>query len=874
MAIPLINTKLYAPLLRPSHIARARLRASLNSDFLKGDTFTRKLTIISAPAGYGKTTLTVEWLNNLDLQIAWFSLDENDNDPVRFLTYLLNAFKHIQPQFGSVTLDMLQSPQLLPLEVLLTPLLNEIEAIHSPLILVLDDYHLIQTPTIHQYLNFLVEHQPPQLHTVIVSREDPQLPLHRLRARGQMLEIRQEDIRFTLQETTDFLQKAVNQELSPENIAAIEHRTEGWVTGMQLLALSLQKQSDAQGFIRSFAGSNRFILDYLFEEVFHQQLEEIQTFLIKTSVLENLSAGLCEAVTGYNNSSSILKSLDQSNLFILPLDQSQTWYRYHRLFLDLLRHQLRLHQEISQSALHNKASLWYEDQGYREEAVKHALAGSDWERATDLIYQASEAMLKSGAIATMLGWLQKIPVGFIQAKPEYCLTYAWPLLLTGQVNAANPFLETAEKLASHDSALLGEIAAAQAFQAQTMGDEARMVERSEHALSLLPETDLSSRSILAMNLGIAYWHAGAIAKAERYLNQALPAARQTGNKYAEVTSLLFLGRVHAVRGRLQTAAKFFNGIVEAQVRAPIVALAYLDLSMLHYEWNDLKAADRYLEQGIEIIGPNGNLEFQVAGLMQKARLRLAQGDRHGALEVFEKYSQIKDVHEIPVRSRTRMAACAVEIGIALGDLEMAERWAEHATSGPDTHPFYRFLCLAPIRLLMAQNKLPEAEKLLAKAYEIASEAGWQYGMTALRVMQTLAAPSNSAALEYLTDALTLAQPEKFIRTFMDGGTTLVPLLKEAARRGIFPVYVGEILAVFEDMAGTSTVGLPPGIEPLSERELEVLRLLAAGLTNRQIAEQLIVSISTVKSHVHHISSKLGASNRTQAVTQARELGLL
>ena len=589
MAIPLIKTKLYIPPLRSSRIPRSRLGEVLSGDFLQGDTFIRKLTLVSAPAGYGKTTLTVEWLNELDFQIAWFSLDENDNDPVRFLTYLINAFQHIQPELGRATLEMLQSPQPLPPEVLLTPLLNEIEALH-PCVLVIDDYHLIETQVIHQYMNFLVEHQPPQLHTVIVSREDPPLPLHRLRARGQVLEIRQEDIRFTIEETAEFLEKVVDQQLSFDDINAVERRTEGWVTGMQLLALSLQKQSDAQNFIQSFAGSNRFILDYLFEEVFHQQTEKIQSFLTKTSVLENLSTGLCEAVTGDKDCSEILRTLDQTNLFVLPLDQSRTWYRYHRLFLDLLRHQLRLRQEISQPELHKKASLWYEDQGYLDNAVKHALAGCDWKRAIHLTYLASEEMLKGGSVATLLGWLGKIPVEIIHTKPEYCLTYAWPLLLAGQVKTADSFLETAEKLAVRDSALLGEISAAKAFQAQTLGDETRMVEQSERALSLLPESDLSSRSILAMNLGIAYWHAGAMTKTQHNLEQALPAARQTGNKYAEITSLLFLGRVYAVRGKLQVAAKYFNGIVDTQVRAPIVGLAYLDLSMLHYEWNNLEAA--------------------------------------------------------------------------------------------------------------------------------------------------------------------------------------------------------------------------------------------------------------------------------------------
>ena len=874
MTIPLIKTKLCAPLLRPSHIARPRLREYLNSAFLQGDAFTRKLTLISAPAGYGKTTLTIDWLSILNVQIAWFSLDESDNDPVRFLTYLINAFRQVHPEIGGATLEMLHSPQLPPPEVLLTPLLNGIETMGPPFVLVIDDYHLIQTPLIHQLLNFLIEHLPPQLHTVIVTREDPPLPLPRLRAQGQMLEIRQEDIRFTIEETTDFLGNVISEELSSENIAAVNRRTEGWVTGIQLFVLSLQKHSDTEEFIQSFTGSERFVLDYLFEEVFCQQTEEIQDFLLITSILENLSAGLCEAITGRGDSGEVLRSLDQANLFILPLDQSHNWYRYHRLFRDLLRHRLRMQQEVSQQELHQKASQWHEDQGYLENAVHHSVDGSDWERAAALIYQASDGLLKGGAIATMISWFKRIPVEIIRSRPEYCLAYGWPLLLSGQVNEADPFLEAAEEMAGDDPQLLGEIASAQAFQAQSRGDEQSLIERSELALSLLPETDLSSRSILALNLGIAYWHDGDMTKTDRALNEALPAARQTGNKYAEISALLFLGRTYAVQGRLQQALGFFNGIVEAQIRVPIVALAHLDLSALYYEWNDLKTSDRHLEQGIEIIGPNGNPEFIIAGLMQKARLQLARGNHQGTLDMLEKWDRNEGVHELPIRTQARKAACAVEVALTLGNLEMAVHWAEQVTAELDAHPFYRFLYFTPVRLLMAQNKKLEAFDLLKKTYLIADEAGWKYGLIALRVMQSLAAPNSDAALEYLTDALTLAQPERFIRTFVDGGSALIPLLIEAARQGVFPEYVGEILEAFESKISPSSVSLPPGIKPLSERELEVLRLLAAGLTNRQIAEQLVVSISTVKSHVHHICNKLDASNRTQAVARARQFGFL
>ncbi len=874
MTIPLIKTKLNVPPLRPSHIVRPRLREYLNCEFLSGSAFTRKLTLISAPAGYGKTTLTVDWLSTLNIQTAWFSLDESDNDPVRMLTYLVNAFQTVHAEIGGATLEMLGSPQLPPPEVLLTPLLNGIEAVQLPFALVIDDYQLIQTPLIHQHLNFLIEHLPPQIHIVIVTREDPPLPLHRLRALGQMSEIRQEDIRFTIEETTDFLGNIIREKLSSENIAAIDRRTEGWVTGIQLFALSLEKHAHAQEFIQTFTGSDRFVLDYLFEEVFHLQTEETQNFLLMTSVLENLSPGLCEAVTGREDSGEVLRSLDHDNLFILSLDPSQNWYRYHRLFRDLLRHRMRSQNEISRRELHQKASQWYENQGNMEKAVHHCLESANWKRAAALIYQASDGLLKAGAIATMIRWFKRIPVEIIRSQPEYCLAYGWPLLLSGQVDQADPFLEAAEEMAGDDRQLLGEIASAQAFQAQSRGDEQRLIERSELALSLISETDLSSRSILALNLGIAYWHDGDMSETERVLNEALAAARKTGNKYAEISALLFLGRTHAVRGRLQQAMGYFNGIVDAQIRVPILALAHLDLSALYYEWNDLINSGRHLEQGFEMIGQNGNLEFKIASLMQQARLQLAKGNHQGTLDTLEKCDQIEGVDEIPMRTQARKAACAVEAALALGNVDMAIRYAEQVTVELDAHPFYRFLYLTPVRVMMAQNMKHKAFDLLREAYVTASEAGWKYGVIATRVMQSLAAQNRAAALEYLSEALTLAQPERFIRTFVDGGSALTPLLIEAARQGICPEYVGEILAAFEIKKDLSSEALPPGIEPLSERELEVLRLLAAGLTNRQIAEEIVVSISTVKSHVHHICVKLDASNRTQAAARARQLGFL
>jgi LuxR family maltose regulon positive regulatory protein len=749
--------------------------------------------------------------------------------------------------------------------------LNEIEGYSGCFVVVLDDYHYITSPLIHTCLNFLVDYQPPNMHVVIVSREDPPLPLHRMRGRGQVLEIRQESIRFRQEETARFLMNVLGQQLSGENIAGIQHRTEGWVTGIQLLALSLQQHQDPNTFIQSFTGSDSFVLDYLFEEIFHQQSAEVQEFLLKTAVLENLSADLCKAVSGNPLSAEILHDLEQANLFIIPVDQTQAWYRYHRLFLELLKHRLRIHPGFSLPDLHLHASQWYQSEGYTDNAVLHALAGEHWERAIELMENASDEMLKRGEISTMLEWLKHLPVELVLSRPEYCLLQAWPLLLFGQANEADLYLQTAEEKSADTPEMMGNVAAAQAFQARTIGDGPRMVERSELALSLLPEADLSARAIVALNLGLAYWHNGEMDRTDRILNEALNAARQTSNKYAEVTAMLFLGRVYAVRGLLRQAANFLEGIVSIPVRMPIVGLAHLDLSALHYEWNDLQSASQHLEVGIEMIGPRDNFEFQAAGFMQKARLLAAIGNEQGALDTLVEGNQLMAENLVPASSQVRMAACNVEIGIALGDIAQAELWAEKVPAEPDTFPFYRNLYLTPIRLKLALGDLQEARVLLEQAAQQAEQAGWQYGLVVLWVMQAIAAPDLDAAVEFLQKALEFGHAQRFIRSFVDAGEKLVPILKEAARRGLHPDYIGEILAAFDD--GESSV-LPEGVEPLSERELEVLHLLAAGLSNRDISEQLVVSVSTVKSHVHHISSKLGAVNRTEAVSLAREYGLL
>jgi len=905
MARPLLQTKLYIPPVRPELVPRPRLIERLNAGL------NRKLTLISAPAGFGKTTLLTEWIHGRGevtspsgsgvpppLQATWLSLDENDNDPARFVTYLLAALQRIDPNVGQAAQAMLQSPQPPTPEPFLTSLINDIAATPHPFVLVLDDYHLISAPPIHQQLAFLLGHQPPSMHLVIATREDPPLPLSRLRARGQMVDIRQADLKFAEEETADFLRRVMQLELSSVDVSALHRRTEGWIAGLRLAALSLQGRDDVQRRVQSFSGSHRYILDYLADEVLQQRPKGTKDFLLQTSILNRLSGPLCDAVTGQTDGQATLERLEQASLFIVPLDDERRWYRYHRLFADLLRHRLgRAHRDLVPE-LHHRASQWYEAEGFPADAVQHALAGSDWELAATLIHDVSESMLKSGEVTTLLAWLQALPDEEMRARPQLCLSYSWALVLTGQIDAAESYLGQAEQTAQDAPALLGEIIAAQAYIARARGDDRRTIELSQRALSLLPQADLLSRSVVAVNLGIAHWSSGHVTEAEQALTEADHAAQQSGNHYARLTALSFLGTIQAARSRLHRAAELYRQAIQLGEQSPATALAHNELSALLYEWNDLEAAADHLHRGIELGQRGGNVEVQIGGYRTLARVKQARGDAPAALHALQKAHQLARDSDVPPLMRARNAACHVQIALAQDDTATAIRWAEQATEDADASPFYPLLGLTQARLLVARNEQAAAAEQLAKWYETAVRAGWQYGVVEVRALQALAAPTPTAALVFLADALTLAQAEGYIRTFVDKGEPMRLLIsdfrlriEEQARHvdgqnlQRLSAYVAKLLAAFEaepqerrrpEMAPIPSAPPPaqPLIEPLSERELEVLPLLVEGWTYYEIAQTLCVSVNTIKTHLKNIYGKLGVHNRREAAAKARELDLL
>lgn len=865
----LLATKLYTPPARKNLVLRQRLVQMLNDGWQQE----KKLILVSASAGYGKTTLVTEWVRSLQTKSTWLSLDETDNDPSRFLTYLIAALKLIDQSIGEKTQSMLQSPQPLPNEVVLTTLVNEISLVSTPFILVLDDYHLIQTLPIHGQLDFIVEHQPPHMHLVIITREDPPLPLARLRARGQMVEIRQNDLRFLPEECADFLQRVMGLNLTVEDITALERRTEGWIVGLQLAAVSMQGRDDLSDFIEAFTGSSHFVLDYLIEEVFERQSVDSQDFLLKTSILDRLCGPLCDAVVNRKGSRDLLDHLEHANLFIFALDQSHTWFRYHRLFAELLRQRLHACESLSENKLHQLASQWFAAEGFIPEAIHHALEASDWDRSAALIGDATVPMLRSGELMTLLSWLKALPNDVIFTRPELCQNYGWVLTLTGQLDAAEVYLEQAENIARNDEALLGPILVARAYHLRVRGNIPMAIDYARRALAILPQTDALSRGLAALTLGLAYWNISNFQESEQAFLEVDRAAQQSGNHYARMTALTYLGNIQAVFGHLHQAAELCRQVIQLGGQSPPVAPAHIGLAALLYEWNQLDLAYKEVQIGIEQSQHTGNPLILCDGYRILAVIHQSRSEPEAAQTALKNADQLVDSHQVSPLARLRIAACHVQVALMQKNITSAQFWAGQVTEPVESTIFDPCLGLVPIHLLLAHHKKAEAAEKLYRLYDTACQKGCGAGMVEVRLLQSLAADSSIDALNFLQDALIMALSEGYIRTFVDKGEPMKALLERMrSQGGELREYIFTLLSAFGET--TKRFALQPLVEPLSERELDVLRLLDQGLTNKEISRQLVVTIGTVKSHVHSIIDKLGVSNRTQAVAQARDLKLL
>ncbi len=870
---PLLHTKLFLPKLRHDLIQRPRLVKLLQTGLLEDSTFTRKLTLISAPAGYGKTTLASQWLSESELPVAWLTLEASENDPNRFLTYLVASLQTISSELGSSVLGMLQAPQRPPQEIILTALLNELGIADVPMFVLLDDYHVIQSTPIHEALNFILEHLPTNTHLVITSREDPPLPLHRLQARRQMLGLRQAELSFAVDEAMAYFQSISDLQLSRDQAEKLTRRTEGWVTGLQLAALSMRAAQDKDGFIDSFTGSNRYVLDYLFEEVFEGQSNEFKDFLLQTAVLNRISAELANRLTGRTNGQALLEHLENANFFIVALDQSRQWYRYHRLFVDLLRHRLS-RSPFNQKELHEHASRWYGENGFYDEAIEHAIAGEHWMLAGGYINQASDERLRMGEVTTLLRWCRQLPEEILLSRPDWGLAYAWPLILIGETQEADRILRNLKGMQPPpERGLLGQIAAAEAFLSRSTGDLQRTIELSKQALAMLPAEDRASRGNISVNLGLITWHLGQLEEAESALREALVNTKASGNQYAHHTALVFMARSYGARGDLNRAVDYLETAMKLGERMPTAVLAFCDMAEISCIRDQLGDAQDYLDRAQSIASAINNQEFQAACAVQHALFHLGTGNADAAGSVIGPALAFSRSGNVPPHTLARIQSCQVQIALAQGDINRAREIHESILMPHDAGTFTRFIDLNAPRILLASGESYAAIEKLQRAYERAERAGWGFALQIIRILNALACDEQDASIRYLEQALEQGESQGTIRTFLNEGEAIIPLLQEVARRGTKPEYIGQILAA---AGGIKLQPEPSGgsYEPLSDRELEVLRLVAAGLSNRQIAEQLVVSLGTAKSHVHHIFGKLGAANRMEAVTRAHELGLL
>jgi LuxR family transcriptional regulator, maltose regulon positive regulatory protein len=876
MATPILATKLYIPPLRPNAVPRPWLVARLNAGLRHDQGVGRRLTLISAAAGCGKTTLLSAWIADCAQPVAWLSLDAGDSDPVRFLAYLIAALQTLDPTVGAGVVTALHAPQPPAQEALLTALLNDVAAIPHAFLLVLDDYHARDSPLVDQALAFVLDYMPPQMHLVIATREDPPLPLARLRARDQLTELRAADLRFTTVETAAFLNQVMGLGLTAAAIATLEARTEGWIAGLHLAALSLQGRADKASFVATFSGSHRFVLDYLVEEVLHQQPAAVQAFLLRTAILDRLCGPLCDAVlhSAPASGQATLADLERANLFIVPLDNERRWYRYHHLFGDLLRQRLYQQQPDAVTELHIRASIWYEAHDLELEAFHHAAAANDVARAAQLLEGRGMPLLFRGAAQPVLRWLASLPTAVLNAHPALWVTYASALLFVQQVAGVEQKLQAAEA-ALPDGApdatvrdLLGHIAVIRATVAVTQHDAETIMVQAQRALAYLHAHNLPVRTAATWALGYARHLQGDRAAAAQAYHEALAASEAIGHFIITLMATLGLGAIEEGANRLYRAAEDYRRALAlaGDPPLPLACVAHLGLARIHYAWNDLETAVHHAKQSRQLAQQIEHTDRLAAAELFLARLLLAQGDTDGAAALL---AQIEPQIHQPHLALQQPEYASVRLLLSLHQSQLAA-----AAALAQTHA----LPLGQARVALAQGD-PAAALATLTAYRQQAEArGWADERLKALVLQAVVHQrlgEAETAVAVVTEALALAAPDGLMRPFVDEGPPLARLLTDVAARGVMPEYVRTLLAAAaaEKPAGeTSAPALLP--EPLSAREQEVLRLIAQGLSNRQIAAQLFLALDTVKGHNRRIFDKLQVQRRTEAVARARELGLL
>ncbi|MDV2988855.1 MAG: LuxR C-terminal-related transcriptional regulator [Dehalogenimonas sp.] len=837
-------------------------------------------------------------------------MGEADKNPTNFLIYFVAALQMIAPKIGEGVLGALQSPQPPPIESILTILLNEITAIQNDFVLILDDYHVLDAKPIDDTIALMLEHLPPQMHVAIITREDPDLPLARLRARDQLTELRASDLRFTPAEAAEFLNQVMDLNLSAENIAALETRTEGWIAGLQLAAISMRGHQDNANFIKSFTGSHHFILDYLVEEVLRQQPESIQTFLLRTSILERLCGPLCDTIPLDSSTSGqeTLEYLERANLFIVPLDNERRWYRYHHLFAELLRQRLEQSSPALVPKLHHRASAWFESENLIEEAVAHAFASHDWEHTADLIQHFAYRVHRQTNLTKLSGWLAGLPESVIRARPWLCVYQSLAFYWTGPRDRIEEFLQLAEQTwpgsplpVEETTRLIGYIAAIRAHLALVSGNIPRVLAMAEAAIQQLPEGDYM-RGWTATALGGAYWGQGNVNASLQAFQTARTVALQPNYPLLAVPPSCYVGMQLVKQGKLDEAlCIYYEGLALATMaggqQLPIAGFPKVKLGDVLREKNDLAGAEQWLHPGIEQCIQLGHPDVLADAYVALSRLQLAQNNWIGAYDTFEKAQEVANKSPVDPFVRCWLDDCRVRLLLAKGRMDDLNRWVDASGLSVDGELSYHYdlhhINLARVLLARARHaptaagahaSLRQASSLLTRLLIAAEKAGWVYETIKILVLQAqvFAESNDNKSLQALSDALSLAEPGGFVRIFVDEGPPMAKLLSEAAAHGNMPDYVGKLLAAFEaekqktcdkpDLSPCPSV--QPLIEPLSQRELEILRLMAQGLSNRQICERVFLALDTVKGHNRKIFDKLQVQRRTGAIARAREFGLL
>ncbi|HNA88921.1 MAG TPA: LuxR C-terminal-related transcriptional regulator [Anaerolineales bacterium] len=887
MPTPILATKLFIPPLRTNIVPRPHL-----TERMKEGKF-HKLTLISAPAGFGKTTLVSEWITGCGLPVAWLSLDEGDNDHKRFLAYLIAALRTITKNIGERASDLLDAAPFPDIESVLTSLLNEITATSDHFILVLDDYHLIESKQVDEAVSFLVEHLPPQIHLVIATREDPPLPLPRLRVRGQLTELRAADLRFTPTEAADFLNRVMGLNLSAENITALETRTEGWIAGLQLAALSMQGHQDTASFIKSFTGSHRFVLDYLIEEVFQQQPERVQAFLLHTSILERMCGSLCDAILRDSSvpAQETLEHLEHANLFIVPLDSERRWYRYHHLFGDLLRQ--RAGKNLSQAEiveLHIRASEWYEQNEVLLDAFHHALAAGDFDRAARLAETAWQGMERNFQTLAWLGWVKKLPDAVIGSRPWLCVHIGWAYSDVGELEPSETYLQKAERSLTdmkdweEFKSIPSTIALIRSGNAQIEGNLPETVRYAELCLQLAPEDSLLIHAQAAITLGFTQWAVGDVEASLQAMLTWMDDMQKLGNQMYAIASAFVVADMQMTLGHLSEAENILQQMIQqaaiyGQDAINVTAHHHLGLAMLAHEYGDDAAVASRLQLVAELGQRSTLIDWAHRWGLAQARLKESAGEWDEALKFLDEAQRgyVKN----PIPTLQPIEARKARIYLKQGRPDMAQAWAQaRSLSVRDEASYfgeYEHLTLARIHL--AERSFEGVNPLLERLLALAESQKRTGSMMEILILQSLAHQTQgeqTQALTALERALTLTEPAGYIRIFVDEGEPMRLLLEEylSNRESSYVERLLEIFSKPQNPKSQIVNRQSKIVDPLSERELEVLKLLRSELSGPEIAERLIVSLNTLRTHTKNIFNKLGVNNRRSAIRRAEELDLL